>query len=408
MNIVKLSISNLRFHALNNMFNVLILALGIAIIITLLHVSRQMEDRFETDLQGIDLVVGAKGSPIQLILANVFHLDTPIGNIPLDEADKLQGNMLVKSSTPLALGDSYQGFRIVGTTPEYAHHYNAKLQEGTFWAKDMQVVLGSEVARATHLKLNENFVGSHGLSEGGEQHSDSPYLIMGILKPTGTVIDRLILTDVSSVWHVHEHHHHEHEGHHDHDDGDEDEGTHGREITSLLLSYKSPLAAATLPRLINKSGTMQAASPAFEMARLRKMIGVGSDSIELFGGILVGIAGIGFFVTLFSAVNDRSYDIALMRSLGASRRRVFSFVLAEGISLGFFGIVSGIILGHLFAYAAQIWLERARHVSLTTILWHPYEFWIIVVAVGISIIAALIPAFMAYKINVAQILAKGS
>src|SRR5271154_798249 len=113
MNIVKLSFANLRFHGLNNIFNVVILALGIATIVMLLHVSQQVEQRFERDLAGIDLVVGAKGSPIQLILSSVFHLDIPNGNIPLEEVEKLKANPLIKSAIPIALGDNYNSFRIV-------------------------------------------------------------------------------------------------------------------------------------------------------------------------------------------------------------------------------------------------------------------------------------------------------
>src|SRR5271154_3796299 len=123
MNILNLSFSSLRHNAVSNIFNILILALGIAIIVTLLHVSEQVEQRFDRDLQGIDLVVGAKGSPIQLILSSVFHLDFPNGNIPLDEAKKLRDNPLIAAAIPIALGDNYSAFRIVGTTADYISHY---------------------------------------------------------------------------------------------------------------------------------------------------------------------------------------------------------------------------------------------------------------------------------------------
>src|SRR5271170_3729671 len=155
MNILKLSVANLRFRALASFFNVLILALGIATIITLLHISQQVEQRFERDLQGIDLVVGAKGSPIQLILSSVFHLDFPNGNIPLDEAEKLKANPLIASAIPIALGDNYNGFRIVGTTTDYITHYDGKLAAGRFYNAQMEAVLGSAVAEKNKLKLGD-------------------------------------------------------------------------------------------------------------------------------------------------------------------------------------------------------------------------------------------------------------
>jgi len=409
MNILSLSLSNLRFRALTSFFNVIVLALGIATIVTLLHVSQQLEERFDRDLKGIDLVVGAKGSPIQLILSSVFHLDVPNGNIPLSEAEKFEHNMLVKFAIPVALGDSYHSFRIVGTTPDYPKHYDAALAQGAYWTKIMEATLGSDVARSSGLKVGGTFTGSHGLTEGGEEHSQFPYKVVGILAPTGTVVDRLIFTDVGSVWNVHEHHHedeHHEPGHHD-DDHDED-ASHEREITSLLIGYKSPLAIVTLPRLISKTSSMQAASPTLEMHRLWNIIGIGGETIRFFGGILMAIAGAGFFVTLWSAVAERSYDIALMRTLGATRVKIFSFVLTEGLTLGTLGIALGLLLGHIFAYAAQCAIEGARHMSLEPVGFHPYELYVALIALAISLIVSLIPAFMAYRVNVASVLSKNS
>lgn len=434
MNILKLSLANLRFRHLSSFFNILVLALGMAIIVTLLHVGRQVEQRFDRDLQGIDLVVGAKGSPIQLILSSVFHLDIPNGNIPLEEAERLRKNPLIKSAIPVALGDNYRGFRIVGTTPDYARHYAAELAEGNYWSGEMQAVLGSEVARDSGLRPGQLFSGSHGLSVGAEEHAESPYEVVGLLKSTGTVLDRLVLTDVGSVWRIHEHHdqhddgeeeagedhEHEHETHaemdHDEEAGheepaghDHDEEVHheDREITALLITYRTPVAAVTLPRLVNKTSSMLAASPAFEMARLFKILGVGGDAIRLFGTVLMAIAAVGFFVTLFNAVHDRRYDIALMRSMGATRRKVFAFVLAEGLTLGVFGTAVGILLGHAFAYGAQRWIETTRHMTLNPVGFHPYEVYAAAIAIGISALAAIIPALMAYRINPAKILSRG-
>ncbi len=403
MNIVKFSLSNLRFRALSSFFNMLVLALGIATIITLLHVSEQVEQRFTRDLQGIDLVVGAKGSPIQLILSSVFHLDIPNGNIPLAEAEKLKVNPLIETAIPIALGDNYNGFRIVGTTAEYISHYDGRLAEGRVYNTQMEATLGSEVAEKNSLKLGDHIIGAHGLVGSDDLHTDFPYTIVGILQPTGTVLDRLVLTPVESVWHVHEHP--------DPDDPEEVayKNEHPeKEITSLLITYKTPMAAVTLPRLVNKTSSMQAASPAFETARLIKILGLGSEGIQLFAMVLIVIAAIGFFVTLFNAVNDRRYDIALMRSLGATRRKIFAFVLTEGLTLGIFGTALGILLGHVFAYAVQTWIEQTRHMKLNSVGFQGYELYVVLIAIGISVIAALLPAMMAYRINVARVLSKGS
>lgn len=412
MNILKLSLANLKFRALTNFFHIIVLALGFAAIITLLHISQQLEQRFTRDLKGIDLVVGAKGSPLQLILSSVFHIDIPTGNIPFSEAEKIAKNPMVRASIPIALGDNFQGFRIVGTSPDYPKHYGAELASGVYWDEEMQAVLGSEVARKIGLKVGDTFSGSHGLTEGGEAHSEFPYTITGILKPTGTVIDRVVLTDVESVWHIHEHHAHHEEGdahgeHEEHHHHHHEEENANREITALLIAYKSPAAAVTLPRLVNQNSALQAASPAFETARLIKIMGIGSEAITVFAGILIAIATVGFFVTLYTAVNERRYDIALMRSLGATRKKIFSFVLAEGLTLGILGVLLGFILGHILASVTAGWIETSHHLALNSVGFHPQEGYLLLLAIGVSILASILPAITAYRTNIAAILSKG-
>lgn len=406
MNIVRLSLANLRFHRLNSIFNVLVLALGIAMIVTLMRLGDQVRQRFEADLAGIDLVVGAKGSPLQLILSAVFHLDVPTGNIPLAEAETLLKNPLVKSAIPIALGDNYRGFRIVGTSVDYVAHYRAEPAAGALWTEPMQAVLGSEVARESGISVGAAFIGAHGLVSMEDQHTEFPYDVVGILKPTGTVLDRLVLTDVASVWNVHEH-----------PDPDEPEevaaaeaagGTLPRELTALLIAYRSPLATATLPRLINSTTAMQAASPAFETARLMKLLGAGSEAVRLFAFVLMGIAALGFFVTLFNAVNDRRYDIVLMRSLGATRRKVLAFVLGEGLLLGCLGILLGLGLGYLFDAGARAWIAATRHMSLAPGGFGGGELLVAAGALLLGLLSALLPAIMAYRINVAETLSRGS
>ena len=151
MNVLTLSWRYLWSRPLSTALNLLLLTLGLASMAFVLIAQHQVDHAFERDLQGIDAVVGAKGSPMQLILAGVFHIDVPPGNIPLDEVKKLQTHPQVAQLIPLSLGDNLQGFRIVGTTPDYATHYGATLAQGAFWTAPMQAVLGAQVARSTGL-----------------------------------------------------------------------------------------------------------------------------------------------------------------------------------------------------------------------------------------------------------------
>ena len=408
-----LTVESLRFRPVSTLFNILLLATSIAMILTLGSLERALSENLKRELKGIDLVVSGKGSPLQIILSTVFQLDIPTGNIPLAEAQKLEKNKLVKSAIPLALGDSFNGFRIVGTTPAYAAHYGAALAEkGAFWNKEMEAVLGADAAIQSGLKIGDKFIGSHGLTAGGEAHDQFPYTITGILKPSGSVIDRLILTDVASVWHLHEAHHHD-------EDEDEDKGEHeeaghhghvdehtqpGRELTALLIQYASPLAAATLPRAINKDTGMQAASPAFETARLLKLTGTGLEIARAFGALLLGFSALGFFAALSSSLAGRKPEIALMRALGATRRRILSFILLEGCMMGVLGILAGLILSALMQFSINSWIEARNHVSLDYQGFSFYDAYVCAFAFVLTLVAAMIPALRAYKIDISDTL----
>src|SRR6185436_9145305 len=148
---------------------------------------------------------GAKGSPMQLVLSSVFHLDAPTGNIPLEDAQALSRHPAVKKTIPLALGDSFQGHRIVGTNHDYPAHYGARLAAGRLWSAPMEAVLGADVAAGAKLAVGSTFTGAHGLAAGGDAHDEEPFKVVGVLAPSGSVLDRVVLTSVESIWEMHEH-----------------------------------------------------------------------------------------------------------------------------------------------------------------------------------------------------------
>jgi putative ABC transport system permease protein len=402
MNLPRLSLAYLKARALNTALNLVLLALGVGTIALLLLASHQIEERMGRDARGIDLVAGAKGSPMQLILSAVFHIDAPAGNIPLAEAKKLAQHRSVKRAIPLALGDSFRGFRIAGTTHDYVTLYGGEPASGRLWQAPMEAVLGAQVARATGLGVGGTFVGSHGVAEGGEEHGEYPYAVVGVLKPTGSVLDRLVLTNVESVWFVHVHPE-------KHDDPKavlaqlrEDE----QEITALLIQYATPIAAATLPRMINSTSVLQAASPAYESARLFRMLGVGLDVLRAFALVLVAAAGLSIFIALYNAMEERRYDLAVMRMLGASPGKLMRLVLLEALVLALAGALIGLVLGHLLAEVVGAMLAAAQQPPITGAAWLPGELWLVALAAGVGLLAGLVPAWRAYRTDIATTLAQ--
>ena len=204
MNTLVLGARTVRSRPLPAILTVLLLALGIATVIVVLLFQRELQDRIGRDARGIDLVVGAKGSGLQLVLSAVFHADVPTGNVPLPELRAIARHPMVAGVIPLSLGDAYRGFRIVGTTGDYVNHYGGRLAQGRLWERSMEAVAGSRAARDAGLRAGASFVGAHGLEgDSGFRHGENPYRVVGVLEETGTVLDRLILVDSASVWEVH-------------------------------------------------------------------------------------------------------------------------------------------------------------------------------------------------------------
>lgn len=377
--------------------NLLLLSLGLGAITFLLLVSHQLNKAFDRDLAGIDLVVGAKGSPMQLILSGVFHIDVPPGNVPLKAVRELEKNPLIASAIPISLGDNLRGFRIVGTSHAYIQHYGATLAQGRLWDAPMQVVVGATVAKKLGLVLGNTFQGTHGLGAGGHTHGDSTYSVVGLLAPSGSVLDRLILTDTASVWKVHE----------DFtavDDDDRKVMEEEREITMALLQYKTPLAAMSLPRLINTTTEMQAASPALEISRLLNMLGLGTDVLRAFAGVLLLTAGLSVFIALWSALRERRADLALLRMLGASPAKVALLLLSEGLWLGLLASVLGLLLGQAFAAALAWLLQLDNSLLIGGMVWPP-ALWVVPgLALCVSLVSALLPALGAYRVSVLELL----
>ena len=399
MNLATLSASYLRARPLNTVLGVLLLALGVGTIVLLILVVGQLEERMHRDARGIDLVVGAKGSPMQLMLSGIYHLDAPTGNIPAAALGELSKNRMVKRAIPLALGDSWKGHRIVGAPRQYAEHYEARLAAGRFYEKPMEAVLGAEVAARTGVGAGSTFKGAHGMGQEGEEH-DAPYTVVGVLEKSGSVLDRLVLTSVESVWQVHE----QHQG--PEDEADRKALEEAREVTVVLVQYASPLAAAALPRQINSRSELQAASPAYETARLFRIVGVGVEALRAFAIVLILAAALSVFIALYTALEERRYDLAVMRTLGASRAKLFGLLMAEGIVLAFAGALLGLGLGHLLASALGAWLESQQHYPVSGLEWHPEELWLVAVALGVGVLAALLPAWRAYRTEVSRTLAQ--
>lgn len=393
MSLARLCLAYLRLRLGTTLLNVTLIATGVAILASILLVGSQLRDRVQREIRGIDLVVGAKGSPLQLILSTVFHLDVPTGNVSTAEVAFVRNHPLVARAIALAIGDSAWGYRIVGTEPELLEERGVSLAAGRLWQAPMEAVLGAEVARSTGLGIGARFVGSHGLG-GGFAHTEHPYLVVGVAARTGTVTDRLILTSLESVWRVHAPR-----------TPAAYEGQQG-EVTALLVRYRTPLAAVQLPRLVNARPSLIAAVPAFEAARLLSIVGLGLEVLRFLGALLLAIAALAVLVALTNALSERRADLALMRTLGATRGLLIRALLLEAMLLTTSGLALGLVLAHLSVELLVRMLPEARASGLSGLAVASGEIWLVPALLLLAIAAAAIPAVRLYRTNLLRILAQ--
>ena len=424
---LKLNWANIIARPLPTILTIATLAAAVSLISIMIQFSNHTSERLSRDLAGVDLVVGAKGSPLQVILSSLLHIDIPTGNIPLSEAQTIMHDPSSKSTVPIALGDSFRGFRIVGTNTNFLNLYKVTLEEGLLWTKPQQVVIGSEVFRQLNMQIGQKFAGAHGLSYSDEDlstHNHAPFEVVGVLEARASIVDRLILTSIDSVWHAHNdtsledkenshkegshlEHNHETDESHSHEHAPQlgllsnlktmDAGN--KEITALLIKYKSPIAAIRMPQAINEKAGLQAASPALEITRLYNISSGLADAGKLLAIIMTIIGGLSIFVAFSNAAVHKIYDIALLRAMGAKPYNVFMLQIYEGAVISIISGILGIGLAH-----AVLWLAAATYDSVAVFglnghTFYLKEFYLLLGTIVIGMLAAIWPAWGSYRID---------
>lgn len=401
MNVVTLAFAYLRRRWGQALLSVVVGALGIAAVATATAGLDALPDAAERSWGGVDLVIGPKGSALDLVLCCVLHISDPRGLVSEKAAMAAASHPLVRVAAPIALGDNVDGWRIVGTTPAILSVYRADLAQGRVWTKPLQAVLGAQAARQLHLTLGQTFIGAHGLAAGGELHSQFPYRVVGILAPTGSVLDRLVLCDIETVRYIHRMH-------------QEDEAAETGitetyvnlpdAATAVVASYKTPVAALLVPRLVDATPTLSAASPSFEIARVMGYLRPLTWAATALGILLVAIAAAGAAAALMATMNARTRDLALLRALGAGPMSVALVAFAEAAMIALAALVAGLGLSALLlSVGAQILADRTG-LTIEPGLDAVTFAYLAAGAFGTAIIAALFPALRAAHTSIEELL----
>ncbi|NOT37725.1 MAG: FtsX-like permease family protein [Saprospiraceae bacterium] len=413
MSYLKLVWKNIWLHPLRSMFNIILLSITIALVIILLLINKQFGNHLGKESEGTDIILCAKGSPLQSVLCNIFHIDAPTGNITIEQIKPFlnPAHPLIKKALPLALGDSYNNTRIVGTTLDYFETKSINIREGRFFEKDFEVILGSEIADRERMQIGSTIQSNHGLADlEGEMQHEHQLKVVGILKKTNSVADKLIFTTISTYWAEHE------KGHeHDHEEDTVDHVHYStvlrnselvdndHEISSLLIQFKgNNVQSLNFGRSINENFKIMAVSPPIEISRLYELTNTASDLLYWIAIILGILSTFALFINLIQALQERRQELAIMRISGAQPSLLFFILISEGIIICILGSFLGLILGHGFLYIASEYFQLGSKYGIRADVFFNEEYLIIAVTLLCGLVASIVPAIRAYRQDIVE------
>lgn len=404
MNLLKISWSNIRHKPLNTLLSTILLAFGIGIISMMLLLKAQLSEKFDRNIKDIDFVLAAKGSPLQSMLANIYHVDVPTGNIKVSEARRIIKNPMVAEAIPLAYGDNYEKFRIVGTNEKYPNHYGCKVAEGKLFSDPFEVTIGSTVANETGLKIGSTFTSMHGYDNAADDtdaHHHQQLTVVGVFEKSNSVIDNLILTPVETTWMVHEH-----PEEHASEDSLSADSTYAepeREMTAYLIKKRNKGAFGMLSKQTEDT-TLQLANVAVENSRLMNNFGIGLSAITAIAVVIMIISFISIFISLYNSMRERRYELALMRTMGGSRGKLFALIIQEGLLLVLLGYTIGLLLSRIGLLTLSHFMKESFHFSLDNLNISAQELLLLGLTLLVGLLASVLPARQALKIDISKTL----
>ncbi|MDX2033774.1 MAG: FtsX-like permease family protein [Blastocatellia bacterium] len=405
---------SMRQYALSTLITALSIALGSGLVMAVFAIRTQAYRAFTGGEAGFDAVLGARGSQLQLVLNAVFHLETSPGNIPWTMYEQLRRDPRVTLAIPYAVGDSYRGFRIVGTTSniftEFEYSQGRKFQVepgGRFFADGTrEAVIGSFAAQANGLRVGATFNPYHGLIHDERQRHKDQYTVVGVLAPMNSPSDRVIWIPIDGVYRM--------SGHVLRGSGElfrPQEGEaipeESKEVSAVMLKLRDPQSGFQLDQTINKQG--KAATLAWPvgrvMAELFDKLGWMNRILELVAWLVIVVAAGSILASIYNTINERRREFAILRALGARRATVFAVIVTESAAIALLGSLGGYVVyaGILIATKAVVKAQTGVVLAvwqMETMLWLTP---LVMIAVGM--LAGLIPAYKAYRTNVAEHLA---
>ncbi|MBI5773160.1 MAG: FtsX-like permease family protein [Verrucomicrobia bacterium] len=395
MTLFHIVLRSLRQHALSTGITAASIALAGGLLMSVWIVKEQSQKAFTGVNAGFDAVLGARGAKLQLVLNAVFHLEESPGNLAWQDFLDIQKSPAVLLAVPIAVGDNYHGYRLVGTTTnlftevEYlpGKRYRVTAPGRPFEAGYTEAVVGSFVAQRLGLKVGDEFHPFHGLIfDEKNQHAET-YVVTGIMEPSNTPADRVIWIPLEGIQNM--------KGH---------DAKSAADISAVLIKLKSQIAGRTLELLYNKQGNrLTFAWPIAQiMAQLFDKIAWFDRVLALVSYLVALVATASVLASIYNSMNERRRDIAILRALGARRHTIFCTVVLEAAAIAALGMVAAfVIYGGILSVVAKV-IRAQTGVVLDPFAVHPILLWTPLAMIGMSALAGIVPAIKAYRTNVAE------
>jgi putative ABC transport system permease protein len=389
------------------------LAFSVSMLLAVERTRQAVRDSFTQAVSGTDLVIGARTSPVQLILYSVFRLGEATSNMGWDSFQKIAAHPSVAWSIPLSLGDSHRGFPVLGTTSAYFGHFKygdsipLRLASGRAFDELFDVVLGAEVARNLKYKPGDSIVLSHGTGTIGlAEHRDKPFRVSGVLEPTGTPVDRTVHVSLEAIEAIHL----------NWQGGAPMPGISipaeavvkfdltPTAITAGLIGLKTRAAVFQMQRHVNEFGEepLLAVLPSIALNQLWRIMAVLERSLLFTSGVVIAISFAGMVAVMLAGLGERRRELAILRSVGAGPGDVILLLTFEGLMLSFAGSLIGYLFLTMLSLLASPILQS--RFGLVLPLWHTLgnDAMLLGSVIGVGLLASLIPAWRASQVALAD------
>ena len=407
--ILSLALRSLWARKITAILTIISIAAAVLLFVAVENLRQGARTSFERTISDTDVIVGARSSPINLVLYSVFQIGDPTNNVTWETYKEVKSRKDVAWVVPISLGDTHRGFRVVGTTPDYFKHYkyadsqSLSFQDGESFSDMFDVVLGAQIARELDYNLESKITLAHGL--GGTSfvnHDNLPFRVTGILKATGTPVDRSVLVSLEAIEAIHM---------------GWQSGTptpmsrlntpetlrtqelKPESITAMLVGATSRVRSLGLQRDLNtyEAEPLQAVIPGVALSQLWNVVSVVEKALAMVSAFVIAVGLIGILTSILTSLNERRREMAILRAMGARGRHIVALLVSEAALLAFLGGVLGLTILYGLLWMFRPFLEARFNISALRLWPGQFDISVVVFVTVTAALLGLIPALLALK-----------